>query len=142
MCFLRGKGKEKKNLHIIAAGNNNSEGVTRVLLTVLTNSFSLKLDQTTEKQRFYFPEDIIAYRLWNRQRFLERSSDDMCIRKAAMHIVALPITVSAAWRATNTYTSETDYSYFPYSISIREKEKRTASCITIRWMHVNNHALY
>jgi hypothetical protein len=38
-------------------------------------------------------------------KFSELSPDDLYIRYAAMHIVTLPITVSAAWRATNTYNS-------------------------------------
>lgn len=36
-------------------------------------------------------------------KFSELSRDDLYIRYAAMHIVKLPITVSAAWSATNTY---------------------------------------
>lgn len=47
----------------------------------------------------------ISTHLENPQRFLDLSSDDLYIRNAAAHIVALPITVNAAWRATNTCNS-------------------------------------
>lgn len=51
------------------------------------------------------------------QRFLEPSRDDLYIRYAAMHIVALPITVSAAWRATNTYNSlENPHSFHMFNL--------------------------
>jgi hypothetical protein len=57
------------------------------------------------------------------QIFSELSWDDLYIRYAAMHIVILPITVSAAWIATNTYNSLQKTIHFictaPISHSIR-----------------------
>lgn len=55
--------------------------------------------QQLKNIRVYFQEDNIAFRFWNCERFLGHSSDNLDIQNAALRIVALPITVRAAWRA-------------------------------------------
>lgn len=71
-------------------------------------SSKLKKDSVPISRRLRLSFKLKCYLemlVWELHKFSELWRDDLYIRYAAMHIVKLPITVSAAWSATNTYNS-------------------------------------